>query len=576
MRFDQPIASHIAWTLNEVATVLEAVDAAAAAGLWAVGMVSYDAAAAFDPALAAQRHDNVPLAAFGIFRAGTSCDGPAGGSFRTGRWVADTGRDDYEHDVRALKERIAAGDTYQVNYTMRLRATFDGDPVGLFDALCRAQNAEQVCFLDMGDVAVCSASPELFFTRSQNTITSRPMKGTRPRHPDPVKDQHLVDELVGSAKDRAENTMIVDMTRNDLGRIAQIGSLRVPALHSVETYPTVHQMTSTVVAESNATLPEIFAALFPGASITGAPKVNTSRFIAGIESSPRGIYCGAVGVAGPDGFAEFNIAIRTVWIDRIAGVAEYGTGGGIVWDSDPTDEWSEAHHKARVLHRACQQMKLFETIKYEPGVGPTLIGRHLDRLADGADHFGFDFDREQVHTQLEAIELDQPARLRLVVDSNGGSELEVHEMPETPTAAWVLPLDTEPIDVSSEYLYFKTTVRDRYDEARARFAGCPDVILWNEHGEVTETSIGNIVVEVQGEWLTPPVACGLLPGTFRAELIETGIVQERVVTLADLALATRVWMINSLRGWVPVKVRAPQRAFATPSSSSAATTVPGE
>jgi len=554
LQFDRPVASILAWNYDEVIPALEAVEAAAQAGKWAVGMVSYDAAPAFDAALASQRHSHVPLVAFGIFEEGTSSRGPSGGRFMTGDWVADQEQAAYERDIRKIKSLIEAGETYQVNYTMRLRATFDGDPLGLFEALSRAQRADHLCFLDLGDAAVCSASPELFFTRNGSTLTSRPMKGTRPRHPDPVEDQQLIEDLKASDKDRAENTMIVDMARNDLGRIATVGSLAVPALHTVETYSTVHQLASTVTAESNVGLAEMFAALFPGASITGAPKVSTSRIIAGLEGSPRGVYCGAIGAVGPDNFAEFNIAIRTAWIDCVAGVAEYGTGGGIVWDSNPTDEWHEAHHKARVLRRACAQLQLLETMKYEPSSGPTLLDRHLARLASGAQHFGFDVDIDEARRLLQAVHLDEPARLRLLASGNGGLTVDVAPLREAATDPWELPLDSVPIDESDELLYFKTTARARYDQARARFPQANDVILWNARREVTETTIGNLVVEIDGSWFTPPVSSGLLPGTFRAELLARGTVQERVISIDELNKATRVWMINSVRGWVPARL----------------------
>ena len=554
MRFDEPEQSIIAWELDEVADALARVEAASLAGKWAVGMVSYDAAAAFDAALASQRHDRVPLVAFGVFASGTASDGPSGGSFTTSPWLAEREQGDYEADIRAIRERIAAGDTYQVNYTMRLRSEFAGDPLGLFEALCRAQQGDHLCFLDLGDAAICSASPELFFTRAGATLTSRPMKGTRPRHPDPVQDQALIDDLRSSEKDRAENTMIVDMTRNDLGRIATIGSLRVPVLHAIETYPTVHQMTSTVTAESDASLVDLFGALFPGASITGAPKVSTSRIITATEGSPRGIYTGSIGAVGPDGFAEFNIAIRTVWIDRATGQAEYGTGGGIVWDSDPTDEWHEAHHKARVLHRACNSMRLLETIKYEPRHGLVLLDRHIARVTEAAEHFGYDLDEDELRRVLDAVQLEGPARVRLLVDSSGAIDLDITPEATTPPSTWYLPIDTEPVDASDEFLYFKTTQRTRYDEARARFAHAPDVILWNERGEVTETTIGNLVIELDGAWYTPAASSGLLPGTFRAELLDQGVVTERVITLGELARARRIWMVNSVRGWVPAAI----------------------
>jgi len=553
-QFSRPEASILAWQLDQVRDALAAADAAAANGKWVVGMVSYDAAPAFDKALHAQRHPQVPLVAFGVFDKPEPSRGPAGGSFVTGQWIADHDQATHEAGVQSIKELIAAGETYQVNYTMRLRATFDGDPLGLFEALSRAQRADHLCFLDLGDAAICSASPELFFTRSGSTISSRPMKGTRPRHPNPEQDEQLRANLLASDKDRAENTMIVDMTRNDLGRIADVGSLDVPALHVIETYPTVHQMTSTVTAETDASLVEVFEALFPGASITGAPKFATSGFIADLEDSPRGVYCGAVGALGPDNFAEFNIAIRTAWIDQVVGIAEYGTGGGIVWDSDPTDEWNEAWHKAKVLTRACDQVALFETIKWEPDVGPTLLDRHLARLGRSADHFGIDVDINEARRLLLAVQLDEPARLRLVASPNGALAVEIYDAPTMPARAWNLPLDTEAVDPTSEYLYHKTTVRSRYDQARARFPDSPDVILWNDRGEVTETSIGNLVVELDGDWVTPPLSSGLLPGTLRAELLDLGTISERVVTIDDLQRATKLWMINSLRGWVPAQL----------------------
>jgi para-aminobenzoate synthetase/4-amino-4-deoxychorismate lyase len=554
MQFEEPEQSIIAWELDEVLDALARVEAAAATGKWVVGLVSYDAAPAFDRALAAQRNPNVPLVAFGVFSHGTPSPGPTGGRFETTPWIAEREQADYEADIRSIRDRIAAGDTYQVNHTMRLRARFEGDPLGLFEALCRAQQGDHVCFLDLGDAAICSASPELFFTRSGTTLTTRPMKGTRPRHPDPIEDQALIDGLRASDKDRAENTMIVDMTRNDLGRIATVGSLAVPTLHAIETYPTVHQMTSTVTAESEASLTEIFGALFPGASITGAPKVSTSRIVTAIEGSPRGVYTGSLGIVGPNGFAEFNIAIRTVWIDHNSGDAEYGTGGGIVWDSDPTDEWHEAHHKARVLDRACASMRLLETIKYEPKHGLVLLDRHVDRVTAAAEHFRYDLDTIELRRVLDAVQLEGAARIRLLVDSNGGVDLDITPEPESAASTWHLPIDTEPVDTADEWLYFKTTERARYDEARARFPHAPDVILWNERGEVTETTIGNLVIELDGAWYTPHASSGLLPGTFRAELLDQGVVTERVITLGELAGARRVWMINSVRGWVPAAV----------------------
>ncbi|MEZ5165795.1 MAG: aminodeoxychorismate synthase component I [Acidimicrobiales bacterium] len=413
LAFADPVDHFTASTLDEVGDALDAAEAASRAGHWVVGFVSYDAAPAFDPALRSHRDPGTPLVAFAAFADARPSRGPAGRPFNAGRWVPTITQDVYETAIRHIRELIAAGETYQVNYTLRLHATFEGDPEGLFAALCRAQRADHLAFVDLDGAAVCSASPELFLRRTGDHIETRPMKGTRPRHPDPVVDRTLADELLASEKDRSENTMIVDMARNDLGRVAHVGSVLTTALHTVESYPTVHQLTSTVTARTDCSLRELFDATFPGASITGAPKVATSHIIHSLESEPRGVYTGAVGLIEPGGDAEFNIAIRTAWVDRRRGTATYGVGGGIVWDSDETAEWHEAHDKARVLHRATRPFRLLETLAWEPGAGPILLDRHMRRLADSAAHFGFDCDVDEVTRRLGAIRSIGPLRLRV-------------------------------------------------------------------------------------------------------------------------------------------------------------------
>ena len=279
LAFHDPVAHFIAHDLDAVDVAIEGAERAALDGAWVVGMVSYDAAPAFDDALASHRDPAVPLVALAAFDEPRPSRGPAGRPFDTGEWTPSVDQAGFEAGVTAVRAQIAAGNTYQTNFTMRLTTEFEGDPEGLFAALCRAQRADHLAFLDLGGAAVCSASPELFVRRVGNRIETRPMKGTRPRPPDPEIDRDLAEELVASEKDRAENTMIVDMARNDLGRIAHIGSVETTALHTVESYPTVHQLTSTVIAETDASLLGLFAATFPGASITGAPKVATSRLI---------------------------------------------------------------------------------------------------------------------------------------------------------------------------------------------------------------------------------------------------------------------------------------------------------
>lgn len=555
LAFDRPHDWFVADTLAEVGPAIDAAEAAARAGQWVVGLVSYDAGPAFDRAIRSRRDPRVPLVSFAAFGEARPSRGPAGREFRAGEWRPSVDRAGFEAAIARIKDHIAAGDTYQVNHTLRLEADFEGDPEGLFAALCRAQRADHLAYLELGDgAAVCSASPELFLRRRGDVVLTRPMKGTRPRHPDPVADRDLADELVASEKDRAENTMIVDMARNDLGRVARIGSLRTTALHTVESYPTVHQLTSTVTARSDAALRDLLAATFPGASITGAPKVATTRLITELESEPRGIYTGSVGVLQPGGDVELNIAIRTAWVDRRARRAVYGVGGGIVWDSDPEAEWFEAHDKARVLHRATRPFRLLETLAWHPESGALLLERHLDRLARAATHFGFDCDLEEVRRRLGTVRADGPRRLRLLVAPDGALEVEVHDAPPPPERAWRIAVDTTPVDEDDEFLHHKTTRRDRYDEARARFPRADDVVLWNRRGELTESTVANLVLVIDGEALTPPRSSGLLPGTMRAELLAHGRIRESVLRLDDLDRADRVWLVNSLRGWIPAEV----------------------
>ncbi len=557
LAFEDPLQQFVAHELHDVLPTIERIEAASRDGLWLVGMISYDAAPAFDSALTAQRNPEVPLVVFASFATAQTSRGPTGGDYHTGEWTTSCEQSGYESAVSEIRGRIASGDTYQVNFTMRFHADFKGDTEAFFAALSRAQRADHLAYLDFGDRAVCSASPELFLRREGHRVTTRPMKGTRPRHPDPVTDRILADDLVSNEKDRAENTMIVDMCRNDLGRVADIGSVETPSLHIIETYPTVHQMTSTVSATSDAGLGDLLSATFPGASITGAPKVATSRMIAELESEPRGVYCGAVGAVEPGGDLELNIAIRTAWIDCARHTITYAAGGGIVWDSDPTSEWQEALDKAQVLVRAAAPFRLLETIAWQPGTGALLLDRHLDRLTEGADHFGFDLDIGEVRRRIRSVGRNTEAMLRVLVSSDGAVDIEVHEPPAVPPGdAVLLAVDTVAVASDDEFLRHKTTRRTRYVQARRRFPEAFDVILWNERGEITESTIANIVVEIDGRLLTPTTDSGLLPGTFRAELLAAERIIEARLTRDDLADATSVWLVNSVRGWLPATTRA--------------------
>ena len=558
LAFEDPHSQFQAHGLEDVRPVLERAEAAARAGSWVVGMITYDAGPAFDPAIVALRDNTVPLATFAVFSSPCLCDGPRDSAFDTGPWSASRTQVEHARDVAQIREHIAAGTVYQVNYTMRLTADFHGDPEALFAGLQRAQPAEHVAFIDFESAAVCSASPELFLRRTGQHIETRPMKGTRPRNQDPRRDRTLADELRRSAKDLAENTMIVDMARNDLGRVAEIGTVTAPHLHTVESYPTVHQLTSTVHAQSQASFADLISATFPAASITGAPKVSACRIIAELEGQPRGAYTGSIGVLAPGGDFTMNVAIRTAWIDRERETVTYGVGGGIVWDSRELSEWREAHDKARILRRAAPPFRLLETILWVPGFGATLLERHLARLSASAQHFGFDLSIDEVRRTIDNFSAKAPQRLRLLVDPRGTLELQGYDLePPRPRGPVEIPIDSQPIDPDDDFLRHKTTRREVYEQARARFPDESDVVLWNTNRELTEATTANIVVQIDGRLLTPPADAGLLPGTLRAELLAQGLVQEQPIPLALVSHIRSAWLINSVRGWTAIKLREP-------------------
>jgi para-aminobenzoate synthetase/4-amino-4-deoxychorismate lyase len=343
--------------------------------------------------------------------------------------------------------------------------------------------------------------------------------------------------------------MIVDMMRNDIGRIAEIGSVHVPSLFDVERYPTVWQMTSTVAAKTHASVTAILKALFPCASVTGAPKARTMEIIAELESSPRRIYTGAIGFIAPNRRAQLNVAIRTVLIEKRSGEAEYGVGGGVVWASTATGEYEECLTKARVLTAARPEFRLFETILCTPSDGLFLLDQHLARLRDSAEYFGFDYSDDAAREALGKVQCrSQPMRVKLLVSLKGTVSVELSPF-NVQSAITHVRLSAFPVDSQTIFLYHKTTHRKVYEDAIAEMPECDDVILWNERGEITESTIANVVVEIDGEFFTPPVACGLLAGVFREKLLKEGTIKERIVTVAEFKQSPRIFLINSLRQW---------------------------
>jgi para-aminobenzoate synthetase/4-amino-4-deoxychorismate lyase len=571
LRFADPIEIVTARSIAEVLPKLRHLEEQVhMQGLYAAGYIAYEAAPAFDSALHVRSASAVPLLWFGLYNHAEPIDLPTADQSvdPIGPWMPTVTWDEYERAINAIKDHIAAGRTYQVNYTYRLRAPFTrhtwrGEAWQFFLQLAR-QQSNYAAYLDLDRWVICSASPELFFQRDGNTVMSKPMKGTAPRGKTLTDDRAQMEWLHHSEKNRAENVMIVDMIRNDLGRLAQIGSVEVPRLFEVERYPTVLQMTSTVTAQIDSSFTELLTALFPCASITGAPKVSTMNIIAALETTPRGVYTGAIGFLAPDRSAQFNVAIRTVTIDRAAGQAEYGVGGGIVWDSDAADEYRECEIKTRVLTAASRpplEFDLLEALLWTPAEGYFLLDRHTARLQDSAEYFGFRFDRAEWLDRLEEVRRTLPAldhKVRVALNRAGRlsiSAIKLNEIARPPVQR--VALAQLPIDSGDIFLYHKTSRRTIYDHARANRPDCDDVLLWNERGEITESCTANVVIDFEGELITPPIACGLLGGTLRAELLAQGQIVERVISIETLRhavarTAPRVWLINSVRKWMDV------------------------
>jgi para-aminobenzoate synthetase / 4-amino-4-deoxychorismate lyase len=482
-------------------------------------------------------------------------------------------REQYGAAFRSVKDYIAAGDVYQINLTQKFFFDFEGDPAALYAALRRKQRVAYGALIATPELSVLSLSPELFFRREGQHMFTRPMKGTAPRGRTPREDARLKTWLAMDEKQRAENLMIVDLLRNDLARVSRIGSVEVTDLFTVETYRSVHQMTSGITAElrSDMGLGDMLHALFPCGSVTGAPKVRAMEIIRELEGGPRGVYTGAIGHIAPSGDCQFNVAIRTVVLDGQKG--EMGIGGGIVADSKEDSEFEECLLKAHFLTKVDAPFELIETLRYEKAKGYHLLERHLARLQASAHHFGYPFSRAAVLTALDE-EADRIAAdvalVRLLLGEDGAISVSAREI-ELPTkdTVWRFVISDRRVDEKDPLFYHKTTRRQFYDaemERQKELTGCDEVVFLNTRGELTEGTRTTLFVEQDGRLFTPALACGLLPGTLREELLDLprAAASEAVLTPSDLARADRLYLGNSVRGLVRAELMrsadAPSRA----------------
>ncbi len=600
--FDAPQQTLVAHTPEQVKPLLEAIDALARQGFWCAGYVRYEAAPAFDAALKVHASDG-PLAWFGVYATALPWPAEEADAIDATRvqWQSGLSRADFDAAIARIHGAIAAGDLYQVNYTAPLRGEFSGDAQTLFKRLHRAQPRGYAAFIDSGFEQVLSVSPELFFDWQNGPdlqggqLLTRPMKGTAPRGNNADQDATLAAALVASPKERAENVMIVDLLRNDVSRIAQPHSVKVPHLFTVQTLPTVLQMVSDVTATTRpgTTLCDVFGALFPCGSITGAPKVQAMRMIQALEPAPRGIYCGAIGVVRPGGHATFNVAIRTVTLRGAH--ATCGIGSGITADATAAAEWREWRVKRGFLERASESFQLLETLRLDAG-GFHHLDAHLARLQRAAAHFAYPFDAfhiRQVLHELAVIAGPDPQsmnpklpgcrvgpgmtrqasgsadgfdpaqqarptevawRVRLLLDAQGHAQAQAFALAPTPAPVTLRLADKPFEDAHSEFTRFKTTHRAHYEAFAPTDPAVFDTLLYNDAGELTECTRGNIALLLDGRWVTPPLRCGLLDGIGREQFLKEGRLVEVVVRVDELPRVQALAFVNSLRGWADARV----------------------
>ncbi|AYJ86578.1 aminodeoxychorismate synthase component I [Sphingomonas paeninsulae] len=538
---------------SEIVAALKALRAASTGGLHAAGFLTYEAGGAIAGGAVSEKSPELPLLWFGLFRTFTEIAADQVAALLPdplGAWAGapkpEIDRATYDRSIAGVQALIAAGDIYQANLTFRAHVATAGHPLALYAGLRGRASAGYGGIVHTGADWLLSLSPELFFDCRDGVLTARPMKGTATRYTDAVRDRAAVVDLSSDKKQRAENLMIVDLMRNDLSRVAVPGSVEVPALFAVETYPTVHQMTSTVTAllqpEKDAI--DVLSALFPCGSITGAPKLRAMEVIADIEQAVRGAYTGSIGrIDAGARDAVFNVAIRTLQLGESA--THMGLGSGIVADSRAGPEWSECLAKG-VFVASNRRFDLIETMAFDPLAGLTRLETHLERMKNSAELFGFTFDRHAARNELQAatFRLRIPSRVRLLLAKSGAMAVETKAISEAPLIATVVvaPLPVDPRDFR---LLHKTTDRNFYDDAR-RKSGAFEVLFTDCEGFLTEGSFTNIFVPCEDSLLTPPLEQGLLGGVLRNQLIQTGIAKEAKLRVDDLG--EQFFIGNSLRG----------------------------
>ena len=553
--FTQPIKELKTRDLSEVADLLAQVESYQEQGYYVVGYVSYEAAPAFEEKLAVHKlpllgeyllyftvHDRVETSPIPLTY--EEVDLPS-------NWQEVTSAENYEKAIAKIHHHLRQGDTYQVNYTVQLKQVLSANPFAIYNRMVVEQEAGYNAYVEHDEMAVISMSPELFFEQNDRELTTRPMKGTTQRGVPDQEDLAQASWLEQDPKNRSENMMIVDLLRNDMNRISEVGSEHVERLCQVEQYSTVWQMTSTIKSQLrlDVDLVAIFRSLFPCGSITGAPKIATMEIIKDLEPQPRGVYCGTIGLLLPNGRRIFNVAIRTIQLHQ--GKAIYGVGGGITWDSTWESEYREVHQKAAVLYRKQARFQLITTGKISQ---KQLLfeEQHLERMTKASRYFAFPFDPkdliQKIEIECQACASHQDYHLRISLSKSGEIELSRQILTPLSPSFCQAKLCLQKADLQQAFTYFKTTHRPHL------ILGEQEKIYHNKSGELLETSIGNLVLEINGKLYTPPTSQGILPGIYRQHLLETGQVEEKVLTVADLNQAETIYGCNAVRGLYELEV----------------------
>lgn len=558
--YREPATILTAHTGEELVELLTVLDRTAAAGRVAAGWLAYEAGTALEPSLSQPPSGAAPLGWFGVFNREEPVEDvvrllpdPAGAAVVSVESALD--REAYHIAFAQVAEAIRAGIVYQANLTFPSVVTIAGDPLAAYARLRHEAAAPFSAIVWTGERLILSFSPELFVRREGGTLSARPMKGTAARRDDPALDAASAADLAADPKQRAENRMIVDLIRNDLSRVSAPGSVEVTAMFAVESYPTVHQMTSTVRSSAIPDTPHsaVLRALFPCGSITGAPKIEAQRLLARVEAAERGAYCGAIGRIGPVGRMDLSVAIRTLEAERVGApgqpvLARLGLGSGIVADSTADAEWEECRLKGAFVARAAPSFDLIETMRYDPDRGLQWLDGHLARLSASAVALGFAFDRHDVRNELQAATfgLTEAMRVRLLLARVGAVAIELSPEPVAPEEPWRVALVPMALPRADLRRWHKTTDRAFYDRPR-RESGADEVVFVDD-GQVTEGSFTSVFVERKDRLLTPPADRGIVPGVLRAELLTEGRAIEAPLTPSDLAQG--FWLGNSLRGLV--------------------------